>query len=90
MDFEAWWNQHGQFCRAGGGDYEKTFAFRAWEAAVNMERKACAEICRSDALKMEQEALQAIENGEHDEVSSLRSTAWRLTVAANAIGARAG
>ena len=31
--FETWWEQHGQFCRAGGGDYEKTFAFRAWEAA---------------------------------------------------------
>ena len=31
--FEEWWLHHGQFCRAGGGDYEKTFAFRAWEAA---------------------------------------------------------
>jgi hypothetical protein len=33
--FEAWWESQGQFCRAGGGDYEKTFAFRAWEAAIN-------------------------------------------------------
>lgn len=32
-DFETWWEQHGQFCRAGGGDYEKTFAYRAWQAA---------------------------------------------------------
>lgn len=31
--FEAWWEKEGQFCRAGGGDYEKTFAFRAWQAA---------------------------------------------------------
>ena len=31
--FEAWWEEHGQLCRAGGGDYEKTFAFRAWQAA---------------------------------------------------------
>ena len=31
--FEYWWQEHGQFCRSGGGDYEKTFAFRAWEAA---------------------------------------------------------
>lgn len=30
--FEAWWESHGQFCRAGGGDYEKTFAYRAWQA----------------------------------------------------------
>ena len=39
--FEAWWEAHGQFCRAGGGDYEKTFAFRAWEAAEQAERIAC-------------------------------------------------
>lgn len=32
-EFEAWWESHGQFCRSGGGDYEKTFAYRAWEAA---------------------------------------------------------
>jgi hypothetical protein len=32
--FEKWWEDHGQFCRAGGGEYEKTFAFRAWEAAL--------------------------------------------------------
>lgn len=32
--FETWWEEHGQFCRAGGGQYEKTFAYRAWEAAL--------------------------------------------------------
>lgn len=32
--FEAWWEEHGQFCRAGGGSYEKTFAYRAWEACL--------------------------------------------------------
>ena len=31
--FEEWWNREGQFCRAGGGDYEKSFAFAAWNAA---------------------------------------------------------
>ena len=31
-DFEAWWADVGQYCRAGGGEYEKTFAYRAWEA----------------------------------------------------------
>ena len=41
MDFEAWWQQHGQFCRAGGGQYEKTFAFHAWEAAHD----ECARLC---------------------------------------------
>jgi hypothetical protein len=33
--FEAWWESHGQFCGAGGGSYEKTFAFRAYEAALS-------------------------------------------------------
>jgi hypothetical protein len=30
--FEEWWKAQGQFCRAGGGDYEKTFAYRAYQA----------------------------------------------------------
>jgi len=33
--FEVWWENHGQYNRAGGGDYEKTFAWEAWiEAKV--------------------------------------------------------
>lgn len=32
--FESWWSKHGQFCRAGGGDYEKSFAWAAWNAAL--------------------------------------------------------
>lgn len=40
LDFEAWWAQQGQFCRAGGGDYEKTFAFRAWEFVLAAPRVA--------------------------------------------------
>ena len=32
--FEAWWVSDGQYCRAGGGSYEKTFAYRAYEAAL--------------------------------------------------------
>jgi hypothetical protein len=32
-EFETWWTDHGQYCRAGGGDYEKTFAYRSWQAA---------------------------------------------------------
>lgn len=33
QEFESWWQENGQFCRAGGGDYEKTFAYRAWQAS---------------------------------------------------------
>lgn len=32
--FEKWWQQHGQYCRSGGGNYEKTFAYRAYEACI--------------------------------------------------------
>ena len=37
--FEAWWQAHGQYCRAGGGDYEKTFAYRAWMASLAIPEK---------------------------------------------------
>lgn len=29
-EFEAWWESEGKFVRAGGGEYEKSFAFQAW------------------------------------------------------------
>lgn len=31
QEFEAWWAGRGQFCRAGGGHYEKSFAWAAWK-----------------------------------------------------------
>ena len=33
--FEEWWEREGQFSRAGGGQYEKTFAWNAWCAALH-------------------------------------------------------
>ena len=34
VPFEDWWEKHGQYLKAGGGQYEKTFAWHAWcEAA---------------------------------------------------------
>lgn len=32
--FETWWEDHGQYCRAGGGQYERSFAYCAYEAAL--------------------------------------------------------
>jgi hypothetical protein len=45
--FNEWWRKEGQFGRAGGGDYEESFAFNAWNAAlaaapVGADRKAMA------------------------------------------------
>ena len=44
--------------------------------------EACAAICDDEAAKMEREVQAAINGGHHDEVSSLRSTAWQLSIAA--------
>jgi hypothetical protein len=30
--FEAWWDKHGQYVRSGGGQYEVSFAYAAWQA----------------------------------------------------------
>ncbi|CAQ71582.1 hypothetical protein [Cupriavidus taiwanensis] len=29
--FERWWQDHGRYCRAGGGEYEKSFAWASWQ-----------------------------------------------------------
>ncbi|MFU6981664.1 Lar family restriction alleviation protein [Pseudomonas aeruginosa] len=41
-EFMVWWEDHGQFCRAGGGDYERTFAFQAWRHLYPMLMQARA------------------------------------------------
>lgn len=58
--FEQWWTEQGQFCRAGGGVYEKTFAYRAYEAAMEAARareaalaaqlRECAETLGADQI----------------------------------------
>ena len=45
--FEAWWEKEGQFLRAGGGDYEKTFAFHAWQAAQADAYERAAKVCET-------------------------------------------
>lgn len=41
--FEAWWSQEGQYVRAGGGDYEKCFAYAAWNFAIAHDRQQSCE-----------------------------------------------
>jgi hypothetical protein len=60
----------------------------AVKAAVAAEREACAKVCDDQAARCEAAAQSAIEDGEHDEVSAIRSTAWKLSVCAAAIRAR--
>jgi len=46
------------------------------------EREACAKVCSDKALRCEAEAQRAIDNGEHDEVSAIRSAAWQISTCA--------
>lgn len=52
------------------------------------EREACAQVCSDRSMRCESEALLAIENGELDGVSAIRSTAWQISVCASEIRAR--
>lgn len=42
-------------------------------------------VCDAEAMRCEAAAQRAIEDGEHDEVSPIRSTAWKISVCAAAI-----
>lgn len=61
---------------------------RIQQEAAAAEREACAMVCSGRAMQCESEAQRAIENGEHDEVSAIRSTAWQISVCAAVIRAR--
>ena len=50
-EFDQWWENEGQYQRAGGGQYERTFAWWAW---LNQEQKQQAKI---DELQKENAAL---------------------------------
>jgi len=60
----------------------------AYRAGQEAEREACAKVCDDQAARCEAAAQSAIEDGEHDEVSAIRSTAWKLSVCAAAIRVR--
>ncbi|MFB6330575.1 hypothetical protein [Acinetobacter variabilis] len=51
--FEKWWEDEGQYQRAGGGDYEKTFAWWAW---LNREQSKEAAIQEMDEVIKLQDA----------------------------------
>lgn len=67
-EFNAWWEQHGQFCRAGGGDYERTFAFEAWRhlypQLMNLQMAAAEQqpACASQSVKSDSQAALSAES----------------------------
>jgi hypothetical protein len=56
--FEQWWEEHGQFCRAGGGAYEKTFAYRAWHAALSTQPAAPSPVVPDGMVKCRWEEIK--------------------------------
>lgn len=65
--FEDWWEREGQFARSGGGQYEKTFAWNAW----------CAALAAHEAEQQAGEAVArvrvtSVTPGRFDEIDVLR------------------
>jgi hypothetical protein len=70
-EFNQWWENEGQYQRAGGGQYERTFAWWAW---LNREQKQQAiiddlrsqlnnmEACYIEKKKRVEDALSRIES----------------------------
>ena len=40
QQFDSWWEQHGEYLRAGGGNYERTFAWHAWRESAKQASPA--------------------------------------------------
>ena len=70
----------------GGDEFGCIERFAALVAAA--EREECSKVCDYKAAHCETKAQEAIENGEHDEVNVIRSTAWQIKVCGAAIRAR--
>lgn len=76
MTFQQWWDEHGQYVRAGGGEYEICFAFAAWNAALD----AAAKVPREYAVSLDSsgwgnrfpEELTAIFNASTNMASNIR------------------
>jgi hypothetical protein len=73
--FERWWDAEGQYHRAGGNDYCKTFAWWAW---LNREKSKQAEIdwLKAQLNNMEQCYIQA--KKERDELNQWNNNQYEL------------
>lgn len=79
----------GMECEQFGGGIVSVSTLERFAALVAAaEREECAKVCGDRAMRCELEANQAMESGERDESSALRSTAWQISVCADAIRAR--
>lgn len=46
-EFEKWWREEGRFIRAGGGQYEISFAFGAWQASRKQALNDAFKVCQT-------------------------------------------
>lgn len=61
-EFEQWWDAHGQYVRAGDGQYEISFAFAAWQhqsaRIAELEAQLIAEAARTAEQKLRADQLE--------------------------------
>ena len=67
-EFDQWWEDEGQYQRAGGGQYERSFAWWAW---LNREQKQQAII---DDLKAQLNNMEACYIEKKKQVEELQKT----------------
>lgn len=84
---KAGFSKHEGIITGGVSDLER-FAELVAAAAKAEENEACAKVCDDKSMHCETKAQEAIEAGEHDEVSAIRSTAWQISICAEAIRSR--
>ena len=75
-EFDQWWENEGQYQRAGGGQYERTFAWWAW---LNREQKQQAIIGSLKAQLNNMEACYIEKKKEVDELQARANKALSVT-----------
>jgi len=78
--FEEWWENEGQYQRAGGGDYEKTFAWWAWLNREQSKEAAFKEM--DEVIRMQDADLRKYEK----QISGLQNRIDKALIACHESG----
>lgn len=71
-EFDKWWSEEGEFIRAGGGQYEISFAFGAWNAARERAIEECAKVVDKFANSATDNSTQFILDICSDDIRALK------------------
>ncbi|WP_178113423.1 hypothetical protein [Pseudomonas xionganensis] len=77
-EFLAWWESDGQFCRAGGGNYERTFAFQAWRHLYPMLMQARAALAQSERVPDVSAMARVLSDRSADACNIDRTDNWAM------------